>query len=504
MPVAYRVTATARAVSPYNGNTIEFTKIFVFTGPITRISPFIGATYSRCKLNPDDESADGWDSITVPGQSSLFIRAVNEAGDERRRYHSSPDIDWGLEQCTPREDVITPSDAAEMTSITIERVDGLPDTGGDPTGIIIEPGIDVPEPTVSPRRPPPLEDEPDRRLPPPLLPTPDEIILPSPRFLPSAPPGEPLLPGVDPGLAEEIANDLAPAPAPAPELDPTITPAPTDDPLPEIQPPSPLPPATPTAPGDDDEEEPRRLGLPIVLQQLRPSQFIPTDSFDVEDLFNPLPEPDRIIIPPNPPVCVCTVEIEREGRRTREDIKEALEDLLGEGEFAISQAFCDTTGDEPVDNVRTEPFQDIADAISALSQEVANIRLQLGVCPPQAIPQEPATVLASGTSTESKTTEYVEINVQVRQVELIITGQIPTAFRLYRNDPDGEMQGKFGNLCIAYAGSTGGFAPDAFQQWCWTRRTILDVGSPLRNPRYVRIFVRPGLSWVLYDTGLRN
>jgi hypothetical protein len=197
-------------------------------------------------------------------------------------------------------------------------------------------------------------------------------------------------------------------------------------------------------------------------------------------------------------------EIRTDGQRTRDLLEELLDGEDDQQSFTLERAVCDQTTDPPQDALAAVQVESLESAIQLLASEIAQIRLSLGVCPPADVPQAPPSVLASGTSNESKTTEYVEIDVQVRQVELIITGQIPTAFRLYRNDPDGEMQGKFGNLCIAYPGSTGGFAPDAFQQWCWTRRTILDVGRPLRNLRYVRIFVRPGLSWVLYDTGLRN
>jgi hypothetical protein len=181
-----------------------------------------------------------------------------------------------------------------------------------------------------------------------------------------------------------------------------------------------------------------------------------------------------------------------------------LDRLQGDDDWSIERTFCDTSTDPPNEQTVEATFQSLNEAFLALSQELAALRLQFGVCEIEPLDNVQPTVIGQATSSESRTVEYIEISPLVRQVELIITGSIPTPFRLYRSDADGEQQGKFGNLTIAYQGTTGGFAPDAFQQWAWTRRTILNCGEPLRSPRYVRVFVQPGLSWVLYDTGLRN
>jgi hypothetical protein len=114
-----------------------------------------------------------------------------------------------------------------------------------------------------------------------------------------------------------------------------------------------------------------------------------------------------------------------------------------------------------------------------------------------------AVILGTGVHNYWTKVSYVPIGDEVRQVELIITGTIPSEVNLYEKDSS-EQQGKFGNICVAYPGTTGGHAPDAFQQWCWTRRTVLDVPAPRRGGRFIRVFTRAALSWVLYDTGLRE
>jgi hypothetical protein len=112
-------------------------------------------------------------------------------------------------------------------------------------------------------------------------------------------------------------------------------------------------------------------------------------------------------------------------------------------------------------------------------------------------------VLAGGTSTLQQDVVYVPVNAEVRQVELEIRGAIPGDVRLYAGSGLNQEQGKFGAIQAAYRFIAPSFSVFGHQQWVWTRGTILDIPEYRGRQKYVRVFLKPGLNWALYDTGLR-
>jgi hypothetical protein len=151
-----------------------------------------------------------------------------------------------------------------------------------------------------------------------------------------------------------------------------------------------------------------------------------------------------------------------------------------------------------------EEVTTLSTALEMISGEIAKITGTTDLCAVGGDGQEMPGVLGSGTMTEAQTVQYVPIGIEVRQVELLITGPLPAGLRLFDTTASGEQQGKFGSIVQAYPGVTGGFASEGFHQWAWTRRTSLYLGQPIRPIRRVRVYLRAGLSWTLYDTGLRS
>jgi hypothetical protein len=190
---------------------------------------------------------------------------------------------------------------------------------------------------------------------------------------------------------------------------------------------------------------------------------------------------------------------------TMAKLREIIERLKKlEVDAKIPSITCDTTADPPTPKREDQAAKDLTTAINLIGESLAVIREQFEVCPPPPIEQAEHSELAKDTATESKTVWYIPLPPETCQVELIITGELPKAFRLYETSADGEQQAKFGAISLSCAGVTGGNTANAFHQWCWTRRTALYIGNRSPRENFLRVYIRSGLSWVLYDTGLRE
>jgi hypothetical protein len=142
--------------------------------------------------------------------------------------------------------------------------------------------------------------------------------------------------------------------------------------------------------------------------------------------------------------------------------------------------------------------------VTLLEIEQLVFQLNMQVLGTISFEQDNPVLVGGGASTLQQEVHYFPLPEDTRQCELIITGQIPPDIRFYRKAVDDENQAKFGSISVAYAGVTGGYSTAGFHQWAWTRRTILDCYPKLRNDRFVRVFLKAGLSFVVYDTGLRE
>lgn len=209
----------------------------------------------------------------------------------------------------------------------------------------------------------------------------------------------------------------------------------------------------------------------------------------------PTPQPPPVAVVPYDGCCMETLAKLREIQRELEKLKVDAD---------IPTWKCDTTADPPAPLKENQDAKDLTTAFNLLGQEIAAIREQFTICPPAPLEQAEHSEMAKDTATEGKTVWYVPLPAEVKQVELIITGELPKSFRLYETSADGEQQAKFGALALSCSGVTGGHTANSFHQWCWTRRTSMYLGNRSPRENFLRVYVRSGLSWVLYDTGLRE
>lgn len=114
-----------------------------------------------------------------------------------------------------------------------------------------------------------------------------------------------------------------------------------------------------------------------------------------------------------------------------------------------------------------------------------------------------ATLLASGFSGTGDTITYTDvISEDVRSVILVITGAINKLFQAYKVTAT-EIEGKFGHVGISVAAPNGGKAYLGERaQDVWTRETIYKIPD-VNLPKRVRVSLKPGFNWLLYDSGER-
>jgi len=389
-----------------------------------------------------------------------------------------------------------------IAMVSVARVDEQPDTGGDPPGEVAPQRA----PNQARQRPSPFPFIPrPERGPFPLLPIPFT----APEFVPDFPP--------------EFEPYKQPVPVLPPETVPLTPGDPDDRPFPPAEPfktPAPItvPPGReePTTPGTP--EQPRKRPAVPTIPTITPATpvrppFIPVppgDPSTTTRLVPPFKFPPIIVIPPiRTDDCLTGNEFRSESSRLRDLIEDAVRRLLEDCKDLCEPATMTRTECIAIDDTLTQVsvFQQattLSTALEVLSGEIAKIAGTTDLCAVGGVEQGEPGVLGSGTMTEAQTVQYVPIGIVVRQVELLITGPLPVDLRLFDTTASGEEQAKFGSIVQAYPGVTGGFASEGFHQWAWTRRTSLFLGQPIRPIRRVRVYLRAGLSWTLYDTGLRS
>jgi hypothetical protein len=384
----------------------------------------------------------------------------------------------------------------EIRIISIARVDGQPDTDGDPPGAVEEerlpnparrPGL-IPQRLPAPVAPPtPLPELPPTDTPPGIgidtdtpsrtapgvtpsrwpfrVPRPNPARQPLPYISP-APANLPVtrpVPSIAGGTGSQTGILAPPVAQPEFQLVPPTTPVLLAPPI--IRVPIYIPPSFPQPPTTPDNPSTTPID-PLIVRWPTP-------------VFNPPAPTDRC----DPPQQKCA------------DLCEPVE---------LTGVTCEEKDGKLTAVTTSQAVRTLSKALAQISAEVAKVHLLLDPCPSSEGGNEDPILLDTGTMSHGETVAYVPLPESTRQVELIITGTLPTELRLYDTTQSGEQQGKFGSICVAYPGVTGGNAPDAFHQWAWTRRTLLATGKPVRPGRKLRIYLRAGLSWVLYDTGVRS
>jgi hypothetical protein len=121
-------------------------------------------------------------------------------------------------------------------------------------------------------------------------------------------------------------------------------------------------------------------------------------------------------------------------------------------------------------------------------------------CPALPVERE---LIASGDSSSTSDIIYIDLADNIRSVLLILTGTLPASISLYRTvDDSSEAQAKFGNIGISIQAPGDANAAIADQGFIWTRRTYYQC-PPCSLPRKIRLSLKTGLAWILYDSGER-
>jgi hypothetical protein len=107
-------------------------------------------------------------------------------------------------------------------------------------------------------------------------------------------------------------------------------------------------------------------------------------------------------------------------------------------------------------------------------------------------------LIGSGTSSLDQRVYYIPIGDEIKTVIFIISGELPSSLSIYSTV--NETQTKFGNLSL----SVGGNNMDSDPGWIWTRNTVYRVPETKLAPKSIRINLKPGLDWKLYDSGERQ
>lgn len=137
-------------------------------------------------------------------------------------------------------------------------------------------------------------------------------------------------------------------------------------------------------------------------------------------------------------------------------------------------------------------------AISLLFEELFNIRQALCAAMPNHVPPS---ILSSGSCTHETRTFVVPVSEDVLSVVLKLTGW-PDSLNVYAFENDG-IHAQFGNISeVITVGSEQ--CIDAMQGYVWRDSTFLHLSPPDKFPRAVRVFLKPGVSWELYDSGRRK
>jgi hypothetical protein len=162
--VAYTVSATVSATSPYTGDILTANLTRTTVGPVSEITGGALSTASFCTVNTNN---DGRQNIR-DNRLRLIV-----TGNGVPSVTESPILSgiWGPSDCTVGPDF--PIDVIELSNIVISRIDGLPDECGNAPDTI-RPGPNPP-PDPGPTDGPEPTTDPDNPFGPPLLPIPPYI-----------------------------------------------------------------------------------------------------------------------------------------------------------------------------------------------------------------------------------------------------------------------------------------------------------------------------------------
>lgn len=175
-----------------------------------------------------------------------------------------------------------------------------------------------------------------------------------------------------------------------------------------------------------------------------------------------------------------------------------LRELVEVEDLSIPKFDCGGPAEGAIVGVLKTLTASTSPAWAVLFEELFNIRQALCAARPDHVPPS---MLASGTCTHDERTFVVPVSNDTLSVMLKLSG-IPENLNIYAFENDG-IHAQFGNLCeVIKVGQDD--CIDAMQGYVWRDRTFLHLSEPDQFPRAVRVFLKPGVSWELYDTGRRK
>lgn len=113
-------------------------------------------------------------------------------------------------------------------------------------------------------------------------------------------------------------------------------------------------------------------------------------------------------------------------------------------------------------------------------------------------------VIGRATTTYEQNVFYHSILDECVSVILMIEGAIPPNINLYKLSANQETEGKFGNLSVAKQAPGGGYAMCGDAVFVWTQKTFYPIPVEAGRERYIRVSLKPGLTYTLYDSGERK
>lgn len=128
-------------------------------------------------------------------------------------------------------------------------------------------------------------------------------------------------------------------------------------------------------------------------------------------------------------------------------------------------------------------------------------RARINKCKPA--PVEP-TVISSGNSSPVSPVTYIVVSSEVVSIHLILVGSIPPHIQIYKLAGEVEAEAKYGHIGEAFIAPNGNCSYEASRaQDVWTRHTFFRLSHSQLQKR-LRLSLKPGLSWVIFDSGERG
>lgn len=120
--------------------------------------------------------------------------------------------------------------------------------------------------------------------------------------------------------------------------------------------------------------------------------------------------------------------------------------------------------------------------------------------------QETPVLLQAGTVGEGNRIVTIGIPGACQQVFLKILEPIPPTVNLYAYDAEGPPNGKFGTIQLRSRNfrGIGGAWVEATAGYIWTTQTFYDCPGNESYSKVIRLTLRPGINYELYDSGIRK